>query len=292
MSLALKFTSLAIRTLSKPIANFIKQQAREHPGFRGTCIAFAQRLHRIDMRWRIGLLQDAAAIERQSQREAARETAKRHKHEIPTVKTEAQTKADEAAASKSAKDSAEPPKPKKQEPRIRPLSEAKAIESGANFISETFLFGVAAALIFFESWRSRRKDAARRDDVADRLSDLEESEAAARTALVELEREVLRLRAKHNLDGTKRILPKEVYEPREENEEVTKGWMTRIAAFIGRDMTEDKEARDALETNSPGPAEKILAKADKDLEEKKKQREREAELAQQQASETKPRENS
>jgi optic atrophy 3 protein len=235
------------------------------------------------MRWRIGLLQDAAAIERQSQRDAAREIAKRHKHEAPTAKTEAQTKADEAAATKT-KDSSEAPKQKKPEPKIRPLSEAKAVESGANFISETFLFGVAAGLIFFESWRSRRKESARRDDVADRLNDLEESENAARMALVELEREVLRLRAKNNMDTSKRILPKEVYEPKEEEEEVSKGWLTRIISFTNRQPSEDKEAQDALENNSPGPAEQVLVKADRELAEKKRQRE--VEIAQQQAQAT------
>lgn len=226
-------------------------------------------------------MQDAAAIERQSQRDAARELAKRHKHETPTVKTEAQTKADETAAANAAKGTADAPKPKKHEPKIRPLSEPKAIESGANFISEAFLFSVAAGLIFFESWRSRRKDAARRDDVADRLNDLEESENAARMALVELEREVLRLRSEHNMDTTKRILPKEVYEPKEEEEEVSRGWLGRIASYLKRDTADAKEAKEALETNAPGPAEKILVQADKQLEEKRRQRE--AELAQQQA---------
>lgn len=239
------------------------------------------------MRWRIGLLQDAAAIERQSQRDAAIQLAKRHKHEAPTVKTEAQTKADEAAAAKAAKETSEAPKPKKHEPKIRPLSEAKAIESGANFISETFLFSVAAGLILFESWRSRRKDAARRDVVADRLNDLEESENAARMALIELEHEVLRLRAKHNMDSTKRILPKEVYESKDEEDEVSKGWLARIASFVNRQAAEDKEAAEALETNSPGPAEQVLVKADKELAEKRKQREAEIEQQQAQASTTK-----
>ncbi|RMZ87623.1 hypothetical protein DV736_g5150, partial [Chaetothyriales sp. CBS 134916] len=241
MSLALKFSSLAIRTLSKPIANFIKRQAREHEGFRRTCINFAQRLHRIDMRWRIGLLQDAAAVEKQAAREAAQDAAKRHKHNnIPTVKTEAQTKADEEAAAKAAKEAtSEPAKPKSQ-PRIRPLSEAKAIESGANFISETFLFSVAAGLILVESWRSRKKESTRRDGVAERLADLEFSEKAARHALVELEREVLRLRAKESTDKA------------------------------------DEAAKAALETNSPGPAEKILVAADEEMAEKHKKRELEA----------------
>ena len=235
------------------------------------------------MRWRIGLLQDAASIERQANREAAREAARRHKHEVPTVKTAAQMREEgEAAAreaTRAAKEDAEPPKPHPR-PKIKPLSEAKAIESGANFISETFLFGVAAGLIFFESWRSRRKETSRRDDVAERLVDLEDSERAARKALVELEREVLRLRAKEGkatTETTRRILPREVYEveQREEDESETtsRGWLSRIASFISTQNRPDQDAKEALETGSPGPAEQVLVQADKQLHERQKQRE-------------------
>jgi len=279
-SIALKFGSLVIRTLSKPIANFIKRQAREHEGFRNTCIGFAQSIHRVDMRWRIGLLQDAAALERQAAKDAASEAAKKKSSAVPTVKTEAKTKADEEAAAKILKDAPDP-KPRSK-PRIRPLSEAKAVEMGSNFISETFLFGVAASLILFEAWRSRRKENTRREDVADRLSDLEESENAARRALVELEREVLRLRArelKTSPSNIPRILPPEVYEERDELEEedTPKGWFSRISSYISRDKPDDKVAQEALQTNSPGPAEKILIKSDKALEEaRRKQAEEEA----------------
>lgn len=233
------------------------------------------------MRLRLGLLQDAAAIEKQAAREAAEAKAAKHKHSIPTVKTEAQMKADEKAAEKATKEgSAEPVK--KPPVRIRPLSEAKAVESGATFISETFLFGVAAALIFFESWRSRRKETSRREDVADRLEELEESEKAARRALVELEREVLRLRARDGKASKetekqpqRRILPREIYEVEEKeekaDEEVASGWLARIAAFITSSSASDVEAKAALETNSPGPAEKILKKADETLQEKHRQ---------------------
>ncbi|KAK5189148.1 hypothetical protein LTR47_001295 [Exophiala xenobiotica] len=272
MSLALKFTSLAVRTFAKPIANFIKRQAREHEGFRRTCISFAQTLHRIDMRWRIGLLQDAAAVEKQAAREAKAAEAKKHQHNIPTVKTEAQMKAEEEAAAKAAKESSDPPKPRPK-PKIRPLSEAKAIESGATFISETFLFTVAAGLIVFESWRSGRKESRRRDDVADRLNELEESEKAARKALVELEREVLRLRAKEKNGKpgkTVRILPPEIYkEDKDEDKEEKPGWFSRIASLVSWDKP-DEEATEALATNTPGPAEKILVQSDKALEEQRR----------------------
>ncbi|OAP63736.1 hypothetical protein AYL99_02963 [Fonsecaea erecta] len=291
MSLALKFTSLAIRTLSKPIANFIKKQAREHEGFRRTCISFAQTLHRIDMRWRIGLLQDAAALERQVAKEQAAEAAKRHKHtNVPTVKTEAQMKAEEEAGTKAAKESQEPPKPRVK-PKIRPLSEAKAIESGANFISEAFLFSVAASLILLESWRSGRKETQRRDDVAERLNDLEESEKAARKALVELEREVLRLRALEKNGkptATVRLLPKEIYEEDKEDEKPAKpaGYWSRLTSLVSFSK-DDKEAKDALAENEPGPAEKILVQSDKALEEKHKQK-KALEQAEKAAAEQKP----
>lgn len=226
------------------------------------------------MRWRLGLLQDAAAVERQAAKEAAAEAAKKHKHSIPTVKTETQMKAEEEATAKAAKEASEPAKPRAR-PKIRPLSEAKAIESGATFISETFLFSVGAGLLLFESWRSRRKESNRRDDVAERLNELEESENAARRALVELEREVLRLRAKDGNSKSSsmknvRILPKEIYEEKEEEKEEPVGILARISAWVSSDKA-DSEAKDALEANNPGPAEKILVESDKVLAEKRKQ---------------------
>lgn len=233
------------------------------------------------MRWRIGLLQDSAALERQAARDAAKREADRKKSQIPTVKTEAQTKAEEEAAVKektAEEKDKHPPKPK-----IKPLSETKAIESGANFISETFLFGVAAGLILFESWRSGRKAKNQRDKVAEQLSDLEEENKAARLALVELEREVLRLRAKDKgvgsaeLAKTSRILPQEVYELVREDKDSevevdkSKGWFSDLTSLFTKDEP-DEEAKKALATNSPGPAEKLLQEADKALEEKRKQR--------------------
>jgi optic atrophy 3 protein len=218
---------------------------------------------------RLGILQDTAAIDKAHAKEAAEAAAKRHKLEIPTVKTEAQMKADEKATAKAAKESTElKPAPI---PRIRPLSEAKAVDTGATFISEAFLFGVAASLIFFEAWRSRRKETSRREDVADRLAELEESEKAARRALVELEREVLQLRAK-NATGTthssmKRILPRDMWDVPEKGEndddEKAKSWLSRIATYIA--------SRDTEKANKPGPAEKILVQSDATLAEKQRQ---------------------
>ena len=189
------------------------------------------------MRLRLGLLQDSAAIEKQAAREAAEARAKRHRLEAPTVKTEAQTKADEAAAAKEKEKGTTTAKTTPPKPRIRPLSEAKAIDSGANFISEAFLFLVAGGLIVFESWRSRRKETSRREDVAGRITELEESEKAARRALVELEKEILRLRAKEKgifAPQTKHILPKEIWAVEEQEEKENEAQSTDWRSWIQR----------------------------------------------------------
>ncbi|KAJ7572547.1 OPA3-domain-containing protein [Mycena floridula] len=55
---------------------------------------------------------------------------------------------------------------------VRPLSEHRAIENGANALAEGFLFSVAAALIIGETWRSSRNQSKRRDNVDDQLEDL------------------------------------------------------------------------------------------------------------------------
>lgn len=217
------------------VKNRIKAQAQEHEKFRRLCISFAQSIHRVDMRLRLGLLQDAKSIERQIAREAQEAQAKKHRLEVPTVKTEAQTKADEAAAAKAKEKGTE--KPSKTaavtKPKIRPLSESKAIDSGATFVSESFLFMVGLSLILFENWRARRKETSRREDVADRINELEESRKVDRKAIVELEKEILRSRAKSGKGAAagQRIIPKELWdiEAEEQQEEVQpQGWFSWI----------------------------------------------------------------
>lgn len=195
MSLTLKIGSLLVRTLAKPIANGIKRGARNNEPFRRKCVSFAQALHRLDVRWRVGLLQDPAVIEKQIQREVKEAEAKRRAAQAPTVKTEAQTKADEEALKKE-KEAIEE-KHKHKTPRVRPLSETKAIDMGANFISETFMFLVAGSIIVWEQWRSRKKANDRRDVVDDKLEELEEKNS-------QLMQEVQMLKA--------RIAPEEVAE--------------------------------------------------------------------------------
>ena len=173
------------------------------------------------MRFKLGLLQDSASIEKQIAREAAEAQAKKHKHETPTVKTEAaQHRADEAAARDAEKNKEKSKEPPKSKPKIRPLSEAKAIDSGANFVSETFLLLVGVALILGENWRQSRKASNRREDIAERIAELEEQLKTERRGMVGLEREIIRIRGGANQPSNypTRILPKEVWELEEKEE--------------------------------------------------------------------------
>lgn len=145
------------------------------------------------MRMRLGILHDSAAQDRMHAREAAEAAAKKKAAETPTVKTEAQIKAEEAEAAEEKKN---PEKPKVYKPKIRPLSEARAIELGANFIAESFVFLVALGCIFAERIYSGRKESTRRDELGERLQALEDHIGKVSY----LESEVKRLRAKYEAD--------------------------------------------------------------------------------------------
>ncbi|KAI4907469.1 hypothetical protein J4E90_009498 [Alternaria incomplexa] len=198
MSLTLKVTSLFVRTLAKPVANAIKRNAHEHDRFRRICVKFAQGLHRVDMRMRLGLLQDPAVIDRQIKKEVQLAEAARKKAAAPTVLTEEEMKAEEALTEKE-RDAIKKKTEERIKPRIRPLSEQKAIEMGANFAAETFIFAVGIAVILVEQWRQRRKARNARDDIRE---DLEEVQAELKAVKAEFEE----FKAKHPEPASSKIL--------------------------------------------------------------------------------------
>ena len=214
------------------------------------------------MRFRLGLLQDQAAIERQV---AAEHAAEKHRKIKATALTAEEAEA-EAAKEKSELDKLkreeEHKKPKKK-PRVRPLSEAKAIDSGANFVSETFLLLVGVGCVLGERWYSSKKAEGRREDVKERMEALEAYERVARRGLVEMEREILRLRG---LKGEGHILPKEVWELEEREEEEDglrkpkqKGWLEWVSAGLpwgqqGEAVNKQEVEKPREGTPSPPPS--------------------------------------
>lgn len=159
------------------------------------------------MRMRLGLLQAPEDIDRQTAEVAAK---KKKTSEVATAKTQAQSVLDDGeagpSASKEKMKSSEKAKSKKLV-HIRPLSEAKAIDSGANFISETFLFFVAGGLIVLERWYSNRRETSRREDIAERLASLELEEVELKSKITSLEADLTHLNdeksSHHTLEASK-----------------------------------------------------------------------------------------
>jgi hypothetical protein len=171
------------------------------------------------------------------------------------VKTKAETKAEEAAVTKAKEKAVETVKHQPR-PRIRPLSESKAIDSGANFISEAFLFAVAGGLIVFESWRSRRKESSRREDVQDRLNELERAEKTTREALVAFEQEVMALKAKNEkvpLKDMKRLLPRDVAEEKKAEESAKQGWLSHISSLLSFGRSDISRSQKSISKNQSDP---------------------------------------
>jgi len=177
---------------SRTRQNRIKARAREHETFRKTFVSFAQGLHRFDMRLRLGILHDTAAQERMFAKEAEAAAKRKKEAETTTVRTESQQKVHDAEVEEAEHKSAQAQaKEKAPTPKIKPLSETRAIDLGANFASESFIFMVAAGLLVFERWWSKRKETQKDEHVVERLKALEDQTES----ISYLEAEVERLRA-------------------------------------------------------------------------------------------------
>ncbi|PHH92031.1 hypothetical protein CDD83_9222 [Cordyceps sp. RAO-2017] len=172
-----KLAALFVRHVSKYGANRIKAQAHDHPRFRAFAARYGQSIHQLNMRLSVALLRDPGAERR------AKEMA-----EAPTVKTEEQTKRDEAAKEKKSKKPTSPSSSSRSffpfqnvwRRKFRPLPEAKAVDLFADVLGDGFILGVACGLIIYEYWKSSQKPDVikeRIDDLAHRLEELQKREA-------------------------------------------------------------------------------------------------------------------
>ncbi|KAG8954674.1 hypothetical protein FRC04_011107 [Tulasnella sp. 424] len=113
---------------------------------------------------------------------------------------------------------------------IKPLSEARAIQNGANMLAEGFLFAVAATLVLAETWRSSRSTSKRRDAIDENIEELQ-------TKVAELEQK---------LADSKKAAEEQWEELRTREEEVTR-ILDRIV-YIGLRGGWDSLHQDALRT--------------------------------------------
>lgn len=156
-----KLGYLLIRTVAKPFAAVVKQQARSHPAFRRACIAVAQSYHRSEVRMKRGL--EAAASKRRLPI-----TLRTHAH--------AQPGSSEPAAAT-------------EELKIKPLDEAKAVEVGSEFIGEALVFFVAGTLLVLDQLSNRRKETERRSETERRFAELYQQVELLKLRLAEQEQQ-------------------------------------------------------------------------------------------------------
>lgn len=195
------------------------------------------------MRMRLGILHDSEQQERMAERERRREEEKKRQAEAPTVMTELQQKkADEEAAKEKAEGGKKKEESKPSKVKIRPLSDAKAIELGANFFSEAFVFLVAVGLIMFENYRSRNKAKDQREVLADRLDDLEA--------------EIIRLRNRYE-PGLEALREKEE-KPKEYSWYNPAGWWARTEPPKEPKRVEEAAAAEEAEPTSKESASLIV----------------------------------
>lgn len=132
-ALAVKLGTLLIRQVTRPVANVLKAQAKQHDKFKRICVGVAQKMHRVDAKLRTRLT------------------------------------------------------PGNQEIKVRPLNDARAVENGATWLSEAFVFGVTGSVVVWETVRQRAKEINRREQVASDISFLQ-SEIEYLRDLLEQER--------------------------------------------------------------------------------------------------------
>ena len=60
------------------------------------------------------------------------------------------------------------------ETKVRPLNDRKAIEDGATFLAESFVFGVAGSIILYEAYKTRKKQNERTEMIEDDIKVLQD----------------------------------------------------------------------------------------------------------------------
>ncbi|KAI3528024.1 OPA3 family protein [Colletotrichum abscissum] len=196
-----KLAALFVRHISKYGANQIKAQAHDHPKFRAFAARYGQHIHQLNMRLSVALLRNPDAEQRAKEKaEAATVKTKEQveKEEAKALKAKLAAENAELAKSKtpdsisasatstssssstsgtSGTSSTGSSSSTKERPRFksvwrrkfRSLPEAKAVDLFADVIGDTFILGVASAIILYEYWKASQKP----DQNAERIKALD-----------------------------------------------------------------------------------------------------------------------
>jgi hypothetical protein len=115
-------------------------------------------------------------------RDPAKEKLRKEKAEAPTVKTEKQVQAEEAAKAKG-EDPATAHKVHPLRRKFRPLSEEKAVDLFADVIGDAFILSIAVGLLLWEYVKQSQKP----DTNALKISELKEELKEKEKHIAELE---------------------------------------------------------------------------------------------------------
>lgn len=123
--------------------------------------------------------------------------------------------------------------------------------------------------MFFETYRRSKQETSKREDIADQIEKLENQVKVFRKAFVDLEKETLKINGT-GLTGTRRILPKEVYELEEDDEREgkPKGWLSWFRGIYRGDAQDDSTTSEPpvnapdINTQSRSPGQNATTKMD------------------------------
>ncbi|KXH48921.1 OPA3 family protein [Colletotrichum simmondsii] len=195
-----KLAALFVRHISKYGANQIKAQAHDHPKFRAFAARYGQHIHQLNMRLSVALLRNPDAEQRakekaeaatvktkeQVEKEEAKalkaklaaENAELAKSKTPdSISASATSTSSSSSTSGTSGTSSTSSSSTKERPRFksvwrrkfRSLPEAKAVDLFADVIGDTFILGVASAIILYEYWKASQKP----DQNAERIKALD-----------------------------------------------------------------------------------------------------------------------
>ena len=109
-------------------------------------------------------------------------------------------------------------------------------------------------MILFETYRRSKQETSKQVDVAEQIEKLENQVRIFRKAFVDLEKETLKANGT-GLSGSRRILPKEVYELEEDDrdEGKPKGWRSWFRGLYRQNDPENEpeSSKNGSQTKSP-----------------------------------------
>ncbi|KAF1730187.1 hypothetical protein CRV24_009643 [Beauveria bassiana] len=207
-----KLGALFLRHVSKYGANHIKKQAHDHARFRAFAARYGQMMHQLNMRMSVALLRDVEAerrakekaeaptvkTEAQTRREEEKEREKERKKAGGTTSTTSTTTTTQGTTTtgttttgtttKGTTTAKQSQKPRRQPfqniwtRKFRALPEEKAVDLFADVIGDTFILGVAVALILYEYWRAQQKPDSNKERIEELVRRVEAGDEALREA--------------------------------------------------------------------------------------------------------------